>query len=122
MNRVFGGLNLPTHSLPPAGQPAFLAGNPIVVQQRDAAVLANRSYGFANSNQPAFAEPLQIVVFRRNGAADSWATQGSYGAVNASGAPLRPLTRAEFNWLFGDLNGAMPNLAPSGTSAYPPIP
>jgi hypothetical protein len=101
-DRVFGGLNIAVHSVPPAGQPAFLAGNPVVVQQHNAAVLANRHY---NSTLQALPQASQ---FNAGYDASLMATQGWIAAASAPNVPLRPLTPAEYNRLFGGLNQAVP--------------
>jgi hypothetical protein len=122
-NRVFGGLNIAVHSVPPAGQPAFLAGNPVVVQQINAALQANHLYRLLNPNLPALPHPLQIGISADNASRNRslLATQGSIGTGTANYVNLRPLSPAEFNRLFGGLNQAVltPG-SPAAIQANPP--
>jgi hypothetical protein len=111
--RVFGGLNIAAHAIPPAGQPAFLSGNPIVVQQKNAAQQANGNYGSLSPNLPASTNPWQVIIRTEGGFDDSrpFAMQGWIAAGSAPNVPLRPLTSAEFNRLFGDLQNTVNSMS-----------
>jgi hypothetical protein len=102
-NRIFGGLNSAVHALPPAGQPAFLAGNPIVVQQKQAAVQASRYFSEASPIGTA----LDGSVGNTRGAMQGWIVSG-----NSPNVRLRPLSPAEYEWLFGGLKDAVPSSPP----------
>jgi hypothetical protein len=121
-NRVFGGLNVAAHTVPPAGQPAFLVGNPAAVQQMNAALQANGNYNVLYP--PALPQPLPIAAPNAPDGANPLAPQGYLAAANAPNVPLRPLTPAEYNRLFGGLSQAAPvrpsSETPAATQVYPP--
>jgi hypothetical protein len=116
-NRVFGGLNIAVHSVPPAGQPAFLAGNPVVVQQINVALQANQHSGPQSPNLPTLPQPSQTAG-NYLGGASLLETQVSIVPGIAPNVSVRRLSPAEFNRLFGGLNQAVPT--PATIPAIPP--
>jgi hypothetical protein len=91
-NRVFGGLNIAVHALPPAGQAIIVVG-PALSPNLSALPMQSPLAGFAG-NAPSGAAPL--------------GTQGYVVAGSAPNAPRRPLSAAEYNRLFGGLTQVTP--------------
>jgi hypothetical protein len=100
-NRVFGGLNIAVHAVPPAGQAAIVAGPAL------------------NPTLPAtpMQSPVAVSAGNGPGGAALLPTQGYLIAGTGPNAPRRPLTAAEYNRLFGGLNQGTP---PLPTSIPPP--
>jgi hypothetical protein len=91
-NRVFGGLNIAAHALPPAGQVIIVVGPAL------------------NPNLSALPlqSPLAVSASNAPSGAALLGTQGYVVAGSAPNAPRRPLSAAEYNRLFGGLTQVTP--------------